>query len=58
MRSMHIAKGELWLRDAAGGASRTIESPFAREVVERDAQSRRTSSWKNAPREEQNGAIP
>ena len=58
MRSMHIAKGELWLRDAADGRARTIESPFAREVVERDAQSRRTSSWKHAPRDEQNGAIP
>lgn len=56
MRSLHIAKGELWLRD--GGAARRIESPFAREVVERDAQSRRTSSWKSAPREEQAGVIP
>ena len=58
MRSMHIAKGELWLRGAADGRARTIESPFAREVVERDAQSRRTSSWKHAPRDEPSGAIP
>jgi len=27
-------------------------------VVERDAQSRRTSSWKHAPRDEQSGSIP
>jgi hypothetical protein len=58
MRSMHIAKGELWLREAAGGAPRHVESPFARDVVERDAQSRRNTSWKSAPREEQQGVIP
>jgi hypothetical protein len=53
MRSMHIAKGELWLREVAGGAPRHVESPFARDVVERDALGRRTTSWKSAPREEQ-----
>ncbi len=59
MRSMHIAKGELWLHDGAEGASpRKVESAFAREVIERDAQSRRNTGWKNAPREEQTGVIP
>ena len=58
MRSMHIAKGELWLREAAGGAPRHVESPFARDVVERDALRRCTTSWKSAPREEQQGVIP
>src|SRR5437773_466005 len=32
MRSMHIAKGQLWLSDGAGGSARAIESTFAREV--------------------------
>lgn len=52
-----IAKGELWMRQDDGAAA-TLESPFAKEVVERDERSRRNSNWKNAPREEQTGVIP
>jgi hypothetical protein len=55
--SMTIANGTLWLQ-RAGEPPRELRSPFAQEVIERDAQSRRTSSWKHAPREQQSGVIP
>ena len=57
MKTLSIANGELWLH-APGAAPRQIESPFARELIERDLQSRRTTGWKNAPREQQSGVIP
>lgn len=57
MRTLSIANGELWLH-AEGSASRQIESPFAKELIERAAQSRRNTGWKHAPREEQSGVIP
>lgn len=57
MPSLIIAKGELWLH-ADGAAPRQITSPFATEVIERDERSRRSSSWKHAPREQQTGVIP
>lgn len=57
MDTVTIANGELWLH-AAGAAPRRIESPFAKELVERDLQSRRTTGWKNAPRDQQTGVIP
>ncbi len=57
MPSLVIAKGELWLH-ADGAAPKQITSPFASEVIERDARSRRSSSWKHAPREQQTGVIP
>lgn len=57
MRTLSIANGELWLH-AAGAAPRQIESPFAKELIERALQSRRTTGWKHAPREEQTGVIP
>ena len=57
MNTLSIASGELWLH-ADGVAPRRIESPFAKELVERDLQSRRTTGWKNAPREQQSGVIP
>ena len=56
-RTLSIANGELWLH-ADGAPPRQIESPFARELLEREQQSRRTSNWKHAPREEQTGVIP
>jgi hypothetical protein len=57
MDCLVIAKGELWLhRD--GAAPRQITSAFAREVIERDERSRRNTSWKHAPREQQAGVIP
>jgi len=57
MKTLSIANGELWLH-APGAAPRQIESPFAKELIERDLQSRRTTGWKNAPREQQSGMIP
>jgi len=57
MPVLSIAKGELWMRDGAA-APVAITSPFAKEVIERDAQSRRNTSWKHAPREQQTGMIP
>lgn len=57
MHTLVVAKGELWLH-ADGAAPRTITSPFAREVVERDERSRRNTSWKHAPREQSTGVIP
>ena len=57
MKTLSIANGELWLH-APGAAPSQIESPFAKELIARDAQSRRTTAWKNAPREQQSGMIP
>jgi hypothetical protein len=57
MPSLVIANGELWLH-AEGAAPQQITSPFAREVIERDERSRRSSAWKHAPREQQTGVIP
>lgn len=57
MHSLVIANGELWLH-ADGAAPQQTTSPFAREVIERDERSRRSSSWKHAPREQQTGVIP
>src|ERR1700754_3430784 len=57
MKTLSIANGELWLHAPATARSQ-IESPCARELIERDLQSRRTTGWKNAPREQQSGMIP
>lgn len=57
MRTLSIANGELWLH-AEGTKPRQIESPFAKELIARAEQSRRTTGWKHAPREEQSGVIP
>ena len=57
MNTLSIANGELWLH-APGAGPRQVESPFARELIERDLQSRRNTGWKNAPREQQTGMIP
>lgn len=57
MGTLSIASGELWLH-ADGAPPRQIESQFAKELIERDQQSRRTTGWKHAPREEQTGMIP
>jgi hypothetical protein len=57
MSILSIASGELWLHEA-GAAPRRIESPFARELVEREQQSRRNTGWKHAQREQQTGVIP
>jgi hypothetical protein len=51
MELLSIAGGELHVhRDGAPAVA--IESRFARELIERDASSRRTTSWKQAGREE------
>jgi hypothetical protein len=57
MRLLSIASGELWLH-AEGVPPKQIESAFARELIERAQQSRRTSGWKHAQRGEQTGVIP
>ena len=57
MKTLSIANGELWLH-APGASPRQIESPFARELIERDLQSKRNTGWKTAPREQQTGMIP
>lgn len=57
MRTLSIANGELWLH-SEGQAPRQVESPFAKELIERAEQSRRTTGWKHAPREQQTGVIP
>ena len=49
MDCLVIAKGELWLH-RTGAAPRLVTSAFAREVVERDERSRRTTAWKSAQR--------
>ena len=57
MRTLSIANGELWLH-ADGTAPKQVESPFAKELIQRAGQSRRNTGWKHAPREEQTGMIP
>ena len=49
MPVLSIAKGELWMRDG-DAAAQAVVSPFAKEVVERDAQSRRNTCGANAVR--------
>jgi hypothetical protein len=53
---LSITHGELWLRGGAGGDAQ-IESAFAREMLQREADSRRTTSWKHADRESERGMI-
>ena len=53
---LSITRGELWLR-GGGAAPVQIESPFARELIQREANSRRTTSWKHAEREESKGML-
>jgi hypothetical protein len=57
MSTVSIAQGELWLH-APGRAPQQIQSAFAKEWIERAIQSRRTTGWKHAPRDEQKGVIP
>ncbi|MGL5004832.1 MAG: hypothetical protein ACRDAM_17985, partial [Casimicrobium sp.] len=56
MQSLSIANGELYQR-LADGSSREIKSPFAKEVIERDENSRRHNSWKVAPRDEESKGM-
>lgn len=56
MQYLAITHGELWLHGAPGGP-RQIESPFAREMLQREADSRRTTSWKHGEREEGPGML-
>lgn len=53
---LSINRGELWLR-GGDGTARQIESPFARELIQREADSRRTTSWKHAEREDAGGML-
>lgn len=52
MQLLSIAGGELVLH-REGQAPLAIESRFARELIERDAASRRTTGWKHAEREDE-----
>lgn len=56
MQYLAITHGELWLHGGPDGP-RQIESPFAREMLQREADSRRTTSWKHAEREESTGML-
>lgn len=56
MEHLSITNGELWLRGGAAG-DRQIESTFAREMLQREADSRRTTSWKHADREGSSGML-
>ncbi|QTD46030.1 hypothetical protein [Ottowia testudinis] len=51
MALLSIAAGELYYH-REGAAPLAIESRFARELIERDAASRRNTSWKHAERED------
>jgi len=56
MELLSIAGGELhYHHDGAPGVP--IESRFARELIERDANSRRTTSWKHAERDDANRGM-
>lgn len=56
MKFLAIANGALWLHGGPQGP-RQIESRFAREVMEREAQSRRTTAWKHEQREARQGML-
>jgi hypothetical protein len=56
MRALFIANGALYHRQA-DGRTEEITSPFAKEVIERDAQSRRHKGWKTAPRDNPTGLL-
>jgi hypothetical protein len=56
MRALYIANGALYQRHP-DGRSEEITSPFAKEVIERDAQSRRHKGWKTAPRDNPTGIL-
>lgn len=51
MALLSIAGGELQ-RQAMGHPAETIESRLARDMLERDAASRRTTAWKHAERDD------
>ena len=51
-----ISGGELWLHEA-DGQSTQIVSPFAKEMLQREADRQRTTSWKYAEREDSKGLI-
>ncbi|MDO5624978.1 MAG: hypothetical protein Q4G71_09840 [Pseudomonadota bacterium] len=56
MELLSIANGALTLH-REGAAPLDIESRFARELIERDAASRRTTGWKHAEREDGGGGM-
>lgn len=56
MRALYIANGALFLRQP-DGQTEEITSPFAKEVIERDAQSRKHKGWKTAPRDNPTGIL-
>ena len=51
-----IAGGDLWLHDT-DGQSTQIYSSFAKEMLQREADRQRTTSWKYAEREDSKGLI-
>jgi hypothetical protein len=53
---LSITHGELWLRGGPAGEVQ-IESAFARDLLQREADSRRTTSWKQAEREGGSGML-
>ncbi|MDA7414810.1 hypothetical protein PGB34_00405 [Xenophilus arseniciresistens] len=56
MQYLAITHGELWLHGGPEGSVQ-IESPFARELLQREADSRRTTSWKHGEREDGPGML-
>lgn len=56
MKFLSIANGALWLHGSAGGAEQ-IESRFVQEALQREAESRRTTSWKHEARESRQGML-
>ena len=52
-----ISGGELWLHEADGKQSTQILSSFAKEMLQREADRQRTTSWKYAEREDSKGLI-
>ena len=57
MELLSVAGGELH-GHREGAAPIAIESRFARDLLERDAASRRNTSWKHAEREEGGRGMP
>ena len=51
-----IAAGELWLHDGEGQSTQIVSS-FGKEMLQREADRQRTTSWKYAERENSQGLI-
>jgi hypothetical protein len=56
MDVLSIANGQLW-HTPNGSAATQLQSQFAKELIEREAQSRRNTGWKHAEREGGSGGM-